>query len=222
MATFNWSYSSLKDYLTCPRRYHEIKVLKKYPREETDATRYGTSLHLAAEEYIRDGKPLAPEFVFLQPVLDSLGRKGGRKLCEHKMGVREDGSPCDFFAEDVWCRGVADLLIVDDENMTAWVFDYKSGNDKYPDTDQLKLMSLLVFAHFKHIKVVRGGLLFVLKNTAAKYKLDADDADTAWWYFRNNVAKIQSSFETGVWNPKQSGLCRKWCPVKTCEFQGDR
>lgn len=217
-----WSYSSIKDFKTCARKFHEVRVLKKYPRDESDATRYGTALHLAAEEYIRDGKELAPEFAFLEPVLESLKRKRGRKLCEHKMGVRADGTACDFFADDVWARGVADLLIIDDENMTAWVFDYKSGGDKYPDTDQLKLMALMVFAHFGHIKQVRGGLLFVLKDTMARYQASVEDADTGWWYFRNEVAKLQAAYDTGVWNPKQSGLCRKWCPVKTCEFNGER
>ena len=37
-----WSHSSLKDYEGCARRYHEVKVLRKYPFQETDATRYGT------------------------------------------------------------------------------------------------------------------------------------------------------------------------------------
>lgn len=222
MTPIKWSYSSLKSYKTCPRKHHEVNVLKKYPREETDQTRYGTALHEAAELHIRDGKPLPPEFTFLTPVLDALKRKPGRHMCEHKMGVREDGTPCDFFAEDVWCRGVVDLLTLDDDNLTAWVWDYKSGSDKYPDTDQLKLMALLVFAHFPHIRSVRGGLLFVLKNSSAKYRATVEDKDAGWWYFRNDVAKLRASMESGVWNPKQSGLCRKHCEVLWCEHNGAR
>ena len=217
-----WSYSSLKDFKTCSRRYHEVRVLRKYPREETDATRYGTALHLACEEHIRDGKPLAPEFAFLKPTLDALNAMPGRKLCEHKMGVTKSGEPCDFFAPDVWSRGVADLLVINDDNYTASVFDYKSGSDKYPDPDQLKLMALMVFAHFPHIRAVKGGLLFVLKGTVSRMRLEAENSDTAWWYFRNDVAKLEKAYETGVWNPQQSGLCRKHCPVLGCEFNGLR
>lgn len=222
MTKFNWSYSSLKDFKTCARKFYEIRVAKNYPRDESDATRYGTALHLAAEEYVRDDKALPPEFTFMQPVLDALKRKPGTKLCEHKMGVKEDGSACDFFADDVWARGVADLLIIDDDNKTAWVFDYKSGGDKYADTDQLKLMALMVFAHFPEIEHVRGALLFVLKDTMAKYQTAFEESETNWWYFRNDVAKLQAAYSTGVWNPKSSGLCRRWCPVKTCEFNGER
>lgn len=217
-----WSYSSLKQFKTCPRQYHEVRVLKKYPREENDTQRYGTALHLAAEEFVKDGKPLPPEFAFLEPTLAALLRKRGRHLCEHKMGVRADGTACDFFAPDVWSRGVADLLIIDDEDMTAWVFDYKSGSDKYPDTDQLKLMALMVFAHFPVVRQVKGALLFVLKDTMAKYRASLEDVDAGWWYFRNDVAKLEAAHATGVWNPKQSGLCRKYCPVLDCEMNGKR
>ncbi len=30
-----WSHSSLKDYEGCARRYHEVKVLKKYQKAIT-------------------------------------------------------------------------------------------------------------------------------------------------------------------------------------------
>ena len=58
--TVKWSHSALKDYEGCPRRYHEVKVLKNYPFTDTQATLYGKEYHEAAELYIRDGKPLPP------------------------------------------------------------------------------------------------------------------------------------------------------------------
>ena len=45
-----WSHSSLKDYEGCARRYHEVKILKKYPFKETQAVIYGKELHKAAED----------------------------------------------------------------------------------------------------------------------------------------------------------------------------
>ena len=120
-----FSHSSLKQYELCPRQYHEVKVLKNYPFTDTQATLYGKEFHEAAEFYIKDGTPLPPQFSFAQATLDALKAKPGRKLCEYKMGVRHDLSPCDFMDKDVWCRGIADLLIIDDDNLTARVVDYK-------------------------------------------------------------------------------------------------
>jgi len=216
-----WSHSALKDYEGCPRRYYETKVLKKYPFKDTEATIYGKELHEAAEFYIKNGKPLPPQFEFLKDTLDALNAKPGRKLCEYKMGIRADLTPCDFMDEDVWCRGIADLLIIDDENLTAKVVDYKSGNNKYPDREQLKLMALMVFAHFPHIRRVSGALLFVVKNDIAKASYMVGEAEEYWWDYRERVARIEQAHETGVWNPKPTPLCG-WCPCKDCEFNKKR
>ena len=221
MTKVTWSHSSLKDYEGCARRYHEVKILKKYPFQETEATRYGTQLHLAAEEHIRDDKPLPPQFAFIQPTLDALKKKPGRKLAEQKMALDEDLCPVGWFDKKVWVRGIADLLILDDDNLTAWVVDYKTGNNKYPDRDQLVLMSLMVFAHFPHIRRVSGALLFVLKNDMAKASFMVGEAEEYWWDYRERVARIEQAHETGVWNPKPTPLCG-WCVVKTCEYNKKR
>lgn len=215
-----FSHSSLKDFQNCPRKYYEVKVLEKYPREETEATAYGTQLHEQCELHIRDGRPLDQNFRFLQPVLDKLKAMPGRKYPEYEMALTKDLRVCNFHAPDRWVRGIADLIIVDDDNLTARVFDYKSGSDKYPDTSQLELMALMIFKHFPHIRSVSGGLLFVLKNSVRKCKVELDMQDKMWWKYREEVARIEQAHATGVWNPKQSGLCRKWCPVLDCSFNG--
>jgi hypothetical protein len=216
-----WSHSSLKDYEGCPRRYHEVKVLKNYPFKDTDATLYGKELHTAAELYIKEGTPLPPQFAFIKDTLDALMAKPGRKLCEHQMGVTKDLKPCKFMDKEVWVRGIADLLIIDDENLTARVVDYKSGNNKYPDREQLKLMALMVFAHFPHIRRVSGALLFVVKEDIAKASFMVGEAEEYWWDYRERVARIEQAHETGVWNPKPTPLCG-WCPVTTCEHNRKR
>lgn len=216
-----WSHSALKDFEGCHRRYHEVKVLKKYPFTDTDATIYGKELHTAAELYIKDGTPLPPQFAFLKDTLDALNAKPGRKLCEYEMGVTADLKPCGFKDKNVWVRGIADLLIIDDENLTAKVVDYKSGNNKYPDRDQLKLMALMVFAHFPHIRRVSGALLFVVKDDIATASYMVGEAEEYWWDYRQRVARIEQAHETGVWNPKPTPLCG-WCPVKSCEYNRKR
>ena len=107
--------------------------------------------------------------------------------------------------------------INDFENKKAWIVDYKTGSNKYPDTDQLELMALLTFAHYPDIDKVNAALLFVVKESITKLTVRREDAEKLWWKYRERVAKIESSHSSGVWNPKQSGLC-KWCAVTSCEF----
>lgn len=212
-----WSHSALKDFEGCPRRYHEVKVLKKYPFPDTEQIRYGKELHKAAEDYIGQDVPLPKQFEFMQPTLDALKSKAGRKFVEHEMGLTEQLKPCGFKDDGVWVRGIADLLIVDDDDLTAWVVDYKTGSDRYPDLDQLNLMSLMVMAHFPHIRQVNSALLFVVKERMVKHRMTVDEAEASWWRYRERVSKLSSAFAHNVWNPNQTPLCG-WCPVKTCEF----
>jgi len=212
-----WSHSALKDYEGCARRYHEVKVLNRFPFQDTEQTRYGKDLHLAAELYVKEGTPIPEHFAFIKPVLDALLAKSGRKFAEYEMALTEDLNPVGFNSPNRWVRGIADLIIVNDDNYTARIVDYKTGNDKYPDRDQLILMSLMVFAHFPHIKHVKSALLFVVKNSMVTHEMGLEDIEPAWWQYRQRIAKLNASYAHDVWNPNRTPLCG-WCPVTNCEF----
>ncbi len=195
-------------------------MLEKWPREETQQTLYGTKLHEQCELYVRDGRPLDADFKFMQPMMSKLMAMPGRKYPEYEMALTSDLRVCNFKDPNRWVRGIADLVIIDDDNLTARVFDYKSGGDKYPDVSQQELMAIMNFKHFPHIRSVTGGLLVVLMNTVFKCKIELDAADAIWWKYRERVARIEQAYANGVWNPKSSGLCKKYCVVTTCEFNG--
>tara|TARA_Y100000401_G_scaffold21924_1_gene14664 strand:- start:5978 stop:6652 length:675 start_codon:yes stop_codon:yes gene_type:complete len=217
-----WSFSKIKAFEQCPKQFYHEKILKEYPFVETEAIRYGNAFHKSAEHYVKDGTPLPDKFTYAQPVLDSLKAKQGVKLCEQKMGITEDLEPCGFYDSNVWFRGIADLLILDTENQTAWVIDYKTGkNARYADKGQLELMALSVFTHYPDIKKVRGGLVFVVSNDLIR------DTYTAWvdefelwrkWSGKYNAMKIAE--RENVWNPRPNGLCKRHCPVTVCPHNG--
>lgn len=217
MKQVTWSHSALKDYEGCARRYHEVKVLKKYPFQETNATRYGTDVHAAIEHYIVDGTPIPEKYIQFKPVVDAMMAKPGRKLAEYEMGVTLDLQPTGFKSENVWVRGIADILIIDDDNLTAWVGDWKTGNNRYPDRDQLVLMSIMVFVHFPHIRKVNSALLFIVKDDMVKMQMQRAQAEAIWWKYRERVARLEGSFANEVWNPNSTPLCG-WCQVTDCEF----
>jgi hypothetical protein len=216
----SWSYSALKQFENCARQFHEVRVMKHYKREDTEQSLYGENLHKAAEQYVRGAAPIPSEFAFMQPVLDALLLKPGRKYPEHEMALTAALQPCAWTADDVWVRGIVDLLMLEDGGATAWVVDYKTGSAKYADKDQLDLMSLLVFEHFPTVVQVNSALIFVVKDVFVKHKRLITEKETMWWNYRNRVAKIDAAHENGTWNPTQSGLCRQHCQVLSCEFNG--
>ena len=221
MKNVTWSHSALKDYEGCAKRYYEVKVLNKYPFRDTTATIYGKEVHKAIEDFINDETPIPPEYAFVQDIVNATLNIPGRKLAEHEMALTKDLRPCDFNSPDRWVRGIADLLIINDDNLTARVIDWKTGNNKYPDRDQLRLMSLMVFAHFPHIREVKSALLFVVKDDMVKHTMFVDEAEEEWWNYRQRVAKLEASYANDVWNPTRTPLCG-WCPVKDCAYNTKR
>ena len=210
-----WSFSSLKQFVNCPRQYQEVKVLQNYKVQDTKYTIFGKDVHKAFEDYALGKTELPKLYKKYQSLIDALIMIDGNKYIEHEMALRIDYTPCPFDAPDYWVRGIADLLIVKDD--IAYVVDYKTGNDKYADTKQLKLMALMVFNHFTDVKTVKGGLLFVLKNRFIDEYYTRDKMDKYWEDFRPDLMRLEMSFDTDKWLKRPSGLC-KFCPVTSCEF----
>ena len=212
MANITWSYSSLNEYATCPRQYNETRVLGRFTKETSPQMQYGTDVHLALEEYIRDGKPLGAHSKFY-PIVEHLKALPGVKYPEHKMAVSHDKTVCDFDDPERWVRGIADLIIVDGNR--ALIVDYKTGSNRYPDTKQLHLMALMTFAHFNEVDSITAQLSFVVHNTVVNAKYTREE--TTWDAFTPTLMALYQSFEKDVWPATPTPLC-KWCPVTTCPF----
>jgi len=216
---FTWSFSALKEYVNCPRQYQELKVLKRYEKKATEQMLYGTVVHKACEDYVAEGKPLEKNYQRFKPVLDSLVAIPGTKYPEHEMALTRDKEPCGFKDENRWVRGIVDLLIVDGDH--AFIIDYKTGSNRYPDPKQLKLMALMTFAHFPKVKVIKAGLLFVMHESFIEEQYTRDQIPKLWNYFSTDLERLNISYENDIWNPNPTPLCG-WCPVRSCEFHKER
>lgn len=194
-----------------------MRVAKDFKEPETEALSYGTKVHEAAEFYIRDGKPIPPEFSYMQGLLDRLNNLPGEKLCEYKMGLSRDLSPVGFFDKDVWWRGIADLVVLDNDR--AFLVDYKTGkSSRYADTKQLEILSLALFKHFPQLKKVKAGLLFVVAQDFVK--VDYENQPQAWVRWLEDTGQMEASYEADVWNAKPNFTCRNYCAVTTCPHNG--
>lgn len=213
-----FSYSAIKDFQNCPRKYHETRILKRFKQGDSEATLYGTAVHKAFELYIQDGTPLPPEFAQYQRFVEPLTKIQGEIKCELKLGITADFKPCDFFAKDVWFRGLPDYLALNHESGVARVVDFKTGkSSRYADTSQLELMAAMIMIHYPRIDVVKGLLLFVVCDDAIKATFTRAQLPTILSKWAGEAFLIESAVGSGVWNAKSSGLCR-FCPVQSCEY----
>lgn len=211
-----WSYSNLSLYQQCPKKYYHLKVAKDVKEPPSDAITFGNEIHKIAQEYIESDKPIPEKYAnVMQAPLDKLKAMPGQKLCENKLGLTADLKPCGFFDRGVWWRGIADIIILQDDK--AFTVDYKTGkSSKYADLKQLEILSLALFKHFPHIKKVKAGLMFLFAEDFVKADYHAEQQDELWTPWFSEVGLLEDSINSGVWNAKPNFTCRGYCPVSSC------
>jgi len=216
--TTAWSYSSIKTFDQCPKKYYHLKILKDIKDTGSEATIYGQEVHKAAEDYIKDGVPIPEKFAYIRGVVEALGRKEGEKHTELRLGVKRiDGGyePCKFLGKGVWWRGIADLVIINGD--TAYSVDYKtSKNAKYADVKQLDLVAGGIFTHFPQVDKIRSALIFLVSNDVIKKDHYREHMHNYLSTFDPLLDRLEIAEESGVWNAKSGPLCR-FCPVVSCE-----
>lgn len=221
--SITWSYSNLSLYQQCPKKYYHLRVAKDIKEAPSEALSFGNEIHKIAQEYIDSDRPIPEKYVeALQAPLDKLKSMKGQKLCENKLGLTADLKPCGFFDKQVWWRGIADLIILQDD--MAFTVDYKTGkSSKYADLKQLEVLSLAIFKHFPHVKKVKAGLMFLFAEDFVKADYHADQQDELWSPWFSEVGLLEDSVNSGVWNAKPNFTCRGYCPVTSCAHnQGER
>jgi hypothetical protein len=213
-----WSFSSLKTFQQCPRKYYHTKVVRDIVEPDTQATLYGKTAHTVAEEYIRDDVPIPPQFAYMQATLDVLKAIPGDKLCEVRLGLTRNLESCDFDAPNVWWHGIADLVVINPTQTMAYSVDYKTSKSaRYADVKQLDLVACGLFAKFPTLQKVKSALLFTVIKEFVRADHYVEMLPKYMQKPAEDVARIDAAKENGVWNPVQGPLC-KFCAVKDCEY----
>ena len=126
---------------------------------------------------------------------------------------------CDFNDSGVWFRGIADLVIID--GTKGWVVDYKTGKSaKYADTDQLALMAAALFLKYPDLQKIKASLLFVVAKELIKAEYEVERGLDIFAKLHDILQQREIAYQTGVFNPKPNGLCRRWCECLSCPHNG--
>jgi hypothetical protein len=216
---FSWSYSQLKNFETCPKRYYHYNVLKDVVEPESDQIREGNALHKAFELRIKDKAPLPLGMGYHEPVLAKLEKLPGKIYAEQKLALTSSFAPCAYFARgvDVWFRTVVDFAAIDAPN--AIILDYKTGKVQQ-DTTQLQLMSATVFAADPSINRIKAGLMFTAYGQIEREEYVRDDLTEIWGEILPRVKLVERARASQEYPPKPSGLCKKYCAVMSCPYHG--
>jgi hypothetical protein len=223
---FSWSYTALKNFENCPRRHHEVDKLKNFREEESDALLWGNQLHDAMEKRISKGTPLPLTMQrfekwanpFAVATMDP-DNPSVQVRTELKLAFTRQFQASSYFDNGTWFRAKVDVLVVIPGHKMAMAIDWKTGKI-LEDFSQLALAAQCVFANYPEIDKV-----------ASVYAWLGDDAKTVDVHTRAGMASVwnglwprvealEQAHANQYYPPRPSGLCKRYCPVTSCEYHG--
>ena len=209
------SFSSIKMYENCPKRYYHQRITKEVQDTGSDATIYGERVHEALEHRLDKKVELPSESKTYEPLCKSIEGLGGTLQVEQKLTLSENLTPTTWWEKDAWLRCILDVLIIFEDE--AIVMDWKTGKRR-PDFSQLEMFALQVFSHYPNIKKVKSTFVWLKDLSLDSHTYNRLDADDLWVKLLSKTERINQSLTNNNWPPKPSGLCR-FCPAKNiCEF----
>jgi hypothetical protein len=219
--SFNWSYSKLQHYRTCPLQTYHLDIIKDIIPEKSVHLDTGEALHHAFQRRVEQGTPMPTYFSNLEDWGNDLVQvlhPDQVVKCEHELAVDRDWQPCHWLSKRVYYRCKIDHLKLLPKGR-AIAIDFKTGKPK-DDFEQLALYSRSIFAHYPKIVIVRAEYWWTMTRDKEHLLFTRPETDERWKSISEDVNKLEKSFLLDEWPAKKNGLCREHCPVVSCEFNG--
>ena len=217
-----WSHSALEAFKNCPRQYHAERVEKSVPYVEGPEAKYGNMVHKAFELRVKDGKPLPAELQEHEGYLAKLAALPGKIMVEVPIAIDRELKPCGYWDNDrVWYRSKIDYLNIHEGR--ARIVDYKTGKSHQ------KILQLFEYMLFAMIALPEIQIAYAeyywtkyqsITGTGGSWPRDRI-MDETWPMLLPDLKQFAEAFKTDTWQPRQSGLCKRHCPVTACEFNGE-
>jgi hypothetical protein len=217
---FAWSYSRYKAFSNCPKRHLEVDILKNFT-EESEQLKWGTEVHEALAAAVKNGTPLPSSMQDYQKWVDDISGGEGKLLVEQQYAITRDFQPTAWFANNVWFRGICDVLRISPSGRTALARDYKTGKVLH-DSRQLMLMAQCLFIHHKTLQRISTQFIWLKEGCVSTEVFNRDSIMREWTPLLPQVKVMEEASKTLNYPPKPCGLCARYCPVISCSFHGKR
>jgi hypothetical protein len=228
-----WSYSALTSYETCPRRHYETRVAKTTKDPKGGPALIGDRAHKVLEQRALKGTEIPTTLKVSDPTagtMVSLSTEGweryisrilaapGELQAESQYALNKKLQRVEWFAKDVWVRVIIDLAKIN--GTKGMMFDWKTGK-RDPDTDQLKLFAAVGFHVWPALETIDTAFIWLKTGEIDRERFSRSDIPNIWSEFIPRVKRLDVAHAENKWEPKPSGLCKKWCPVVSCVHNGN-
>jgi hypothetical protein len=193
-------------------------MLKDIPYEQNEAAAWGDTVHKLIEKFFETGdfpETLAP----YRDMILGVAAIRGERLIEQNLAVDKDWQPCKYKSPDAYFRGKVDLTLVRNDGSIV-VVDWKTGNSKYGDGGQGGRYAAMLFSHYPEVHTIRTRFIYFKDGKVARGEFSRerlfDLADGV-----DSVARtIEISAVSDTWPKKSGPLCKRYCGVLDCEYNG--
>jgi CRISPR/Cas system-associated exonuclease Cas4 (RecB family) len=219
---FSFSYSALKNWQTCPRRFYETTVAKPriYPERTSPELEEGHKIHAELAHSLQTGEPHEK----YQKWIDKFNSVPGKPLIEQKLAIDRNFNTASWFSDAAWYRVAIDAAKINLEKTDqeyALAVDWKTGQSRnVEDSLQLTLTALALFIHYPDIKMVGTRYVWLKEGRQTKHIVKYDEIGDRWQEILPLVDRLEQAHAKNSFPPKPGRLCRRYCPVTSCEFYG--
>lgn len=219
------SHTFLDCYERCPKQAWHRYVVKDQPYVESEAQKYGNTVHDLLDKRVGKKVPLPADYAFLEKFAASFDVYSD-VWTECKFGMNAQGGPVGFFDPDVWMRGKADVIVFSPDLTTAILADWKTGK-KYEKPQELEEHALLARACFaknsKYKTVTKFiGFYVWLKDGEVGQMHDLSDVGKTFARVKKTMQQVEQTMAAGAdWPARENPLCG-WCSVRTCLYNPER
>lgn len=227
---FAWSFTRLKNYEVCPKRYYETDVLKNYnDGDDNPDLQWGETVHKAMAERCQNGVALPdgmPEHyeAWAQKVLVG----GGEIFTELELAIDQNFSAAPWFGDkdrrtgaligpQPWFRAKVDL--VKKQGPIGLLVDWKTGKI-VDESFQLALSAACAFAKWPDLQALRVSYVWLKEDAESSDTVLRKDMPNVWRQLWPRISALTQSHLSLSFPPQQGKMCRKWCKVVSCPNHG--
>lgn len=210
-------YTLYNNFENCAHKAWHLYVLKDIPRVESPEMKWGNDVHSAMEHRVGKGIALPDNMRAAEPIaatLDQLPPTFPLRV-EYKLGMKQDGTACDFFGNDVWFRGKIDVAIRVPEQKSAWILDWKTGKTR-EEPFELETNALLLKVAHPDLETIVGEY-FWMQTGQNGHRYTLNRWSETFAKLQGLYAEMQGYASAAApWPKRKNPLCG-WCPVLSCE-----
>ena len=228
---FSWSFSALSDFdgtFGCPLKYAHARYYCDSPFVSSEAMDWGNTVHKSGEIFVRDGVIDNQEsFAHVEKyarLFRSLKEGGAEVIPELEIVLDHNMNPLTdkkaWFSKKAWFRVKIDVPII--QKTKASVFDYKTGAKPKEEHEQLHLCMAALGLVRPELEEFTGKLVWTKSQTVTTCPdLDRKGVAEVWENVLPRVKRMEDAWKSEVFQARQNGLCRRYCPVTICPHNGN-